>query len=409
MRQSSRSLTTWSLFLGIALLQAGVGLQRPLLGLRAEAAGFGALTASLVMTAYYAGFILGTQYTGKLLREVGHIRTFAGLASTASSIVLFQGLWVAPLSWGISRLVFGFCVAALYVVAESWLNDVATNETRGRLLSSYMVIAVGSTMIGQYSVGLSSTAGFTLFAVASVLVSMSLVPIALSRRAAAPSSIPEPLTFRTLYSIVPTGLIVCSFTGMTIGSLVGIGPIYGAYQGWSALQIANFVGAPLVGSLILQIPLGRLSDRVPRRGVMTAASAGAASLCFALTFLNGTSGLSLVCLAMMGGLAFPLYSMSVAYTNDWVNAEQRIAASALLVRVHGIGSLIGPLVTGLILTQSAKVFFYFPFFVFFALTLYLLYRIYAHDAPTVDEQSEFQPFPLRASRMVVSMLYRRRP
>ena len=408
MTKSSRSLTAWSLFLGIALLQAGVGLQRPLLGLRAEAAGFGALTASLVMTAYYAGFILGTRYTGKLLSEVGHIRTFAGLASTASSIVLFQGLWVNPVAWGVCRLVFGFCVAALYVVAESWLNDVATNENRGRLLSSYMVLAVGATMVGQYSVGLSSTAGFTLFAVASVLVSMSLVPIALSRRSSVPTSIPEPLTFRALYSIVPTGLVVCCFTGMTIGSLVGIGPIYGAYQGWSALQIANFVGAPLVGSLMFQIPLGRLSDRVPRRGVMTVASAGAASLCFVLTFLNGTDGLSLVCLVLMGGLAYPTYSMSVAYTNDWVNAEQRIAAAALLVRVHGIGSLIGPLVTGLILTRSVKGFFYFPFCVFLVLTLYLLYRIYAHDAPTVDEQTEFQPFPLRASRMVVSMLYRRR-
>ena len=409
MTKSSRSLTAWSLFLGIALLQAGVGLQRPLLGLRAEAAGFGALTASLVMTSYYAGFILGTRYTGKLLSEVGHIRTFAGLASTASSIVLFQGSWVSPLTWGLCRLVFGVCFAALYVVTESWLNDVATNETRGNLLSSYMVIAVGSTMVGQYSVGISSTAGFTLFAVASVLVSMSLVPIALSSRSSAPTSIPEPLTFRTLYSIVPTGLVVCCFTGMTIGSLVGIGPIYGAYQGWSALQIANFVGAPLFGSLILQIPLGRLSDRVPRRGVMTFASAGAAALCFALAFLNGTSGVSLLCLVLMGGLAFPLYSMSVAYTNDWVKAEERIAASALLVRVHGIGSLIGPLVTGLILTRSVTAFFYFPFFVFLVLTLYLLYRIYAHEAPSVDEQSKFQPFPLRASRMVVSMLYRRRP
>ena len=111
------------------------------------------------MTAYYAGFILGTRYTGKLLSEVGHIRTFAGLASTASSIVLFQGLWVNPVTWGVCRLVFGFCVAALYVVAESWLNDVATNENRGRLLSSYMVLAVGATMVGLYSVGLSSTAG----------------------------------------------------------------------------------------------------------------------------------------------------------------------------------------------------------------------------------------------------------
>ena len=314
--QTTTSFNTWSLFLGIALLQAGVGLQRPLLGLRAEDAGFASVTAALVMSAYYAGFLLGTRYIGRLLSEVGHIRTFAGLASTASSIVLLQGLWISPIPWGICRLIFGICTAALYVVAESWLNDVTTNQDRGRVLSVYMVVAVGATTIGQYSVAFASTAGFTLFAIASVLVSMALVPVALSRRSTAPTVVPQPVTFRKLYSVVPTGLIVCWLTGMTLGSFIGIGPIYGAYQGWTPLQIANFVGAPLLGSLIFQIPLGRLSDRVPRRGVMTFASAGAAGLCLLLAFLDGTDSVSIVCLFLMGGLALPLYSMSVAYTND---------------------------------------------------------------------------------------------
>ena len=149
-------ITAWSLFLGIALLQAGVGLQRPLLGLRAEVEGFAPITTSLVMTAYYAGFVLGTRYVGKILDAVGHIRTFAGLASLASTIVLVQGLWVNPWSWGLCRLTFGVCVAALYVVAESWLNDFADNSNRGGLLSSYMVVAVAATMLGQYSIGLAA-------------------------------------------------------------------------------------------------------------------------------------------------------------------------------------------------------------------------------------------------------------
>ena len=406
--KTTTSLNTWSLFLGIALLQAGVGLQRPLLGLRAEDAGFASVTAALVMSAYYAGFLLGTRYIGRLLSEVGHIRTFAGLASTASSIVLLQGLWISPIPWGICRLIFGICTAALYVVAESWLNDVTTNQDRGRVLSVYMVVAVGATTIGQYSVAFASTAGFTLFAIASVLVSMALVPVALSRRSTAPTVVPQPVTFRKLYSVVPTGLIVCWLTGMTLGSFIGIGPIYGAYQGWTPLQIANFVGAPLLGSLIFQIPLGRLSDRVPRRGVMTFTSAGAAGLCLLLAFLDGTDSVSIVCLFLMGGLALPLYSMSVAYTNDWLEPEQRTASAALLVRVHGIGSFTGPLVTGLLLGRSLKVFFLFPFAVFSAATLYLLYRIYSHEAPDVDEQSPFQPFPLRSSRMIASMLGRRK-
>ena len=164
----------------------------------------------------------------------------------------------------------------------------------------------------------------------------------------------------------------------------------------------------MLGSLIFQIPLGRLSDRVPRRGVMTFTSGGAAGLCLLLAFLDGTDTASIVCLFLMGGLALPLYSMSVAYTNDWLEPEQRTASAALLVRVHGIGSFTGPLVTGLLLGRSLKVFFLFPFAVFSAATLYLLYRIYSHEAPDVDEQSPFQPFPLRSSRMIASMLGRRK-
>ncbi len=408
MTTSRTSLNAWSLFLGIALLQAGVGLQRPLLSLRAEDAGFDPVAASLVMTAYYAGFVLGTRYVGKLLSGVGHIRTFAGLASTASSVVLLQGMWVNPITWGIGRIMFGVCIASLYVVAESWLNDVATNNNRGRLLSTYMVIAISATMIGQYSIGFANTSGFTLFAVASVMVSMSLVPIALSRRSVLPATIPEPITFKVLYSIIPTGLVMCGLTGIAIGSLVGIGPIYGAYQGWSPIQVANFVGAPLIGSLLFQIPLGRLSDRLPRRGVLVFASLGAVFLCFILTFLDGTDAASLVCLVLMGGLVWPIYSITIAYSNDWLEAEQRTASAALLVRVHGIGSFIGPLTTGLLLSKSLRVYFYVPLSAFVAMTLYLIFRIYFHEAPEVDDQTPFQPFPSRSSRMVAAMLYRRR-
>jgi len=407
---TKRTITAngWSLFLGIALLQAGVGLQRPLLGLRAEDAGFTTLTASLVMTLYYAGFIVGTRFVGHALAKVGHIRTFAGLASTASSIVLLQGLWISPISWGLCRLAFGVCCAALYVVAESWLNDLATNESRGRILSVYTVIAVGATMGGQYSIGFAATSGFTLFAVASVMVSMALVPIALSSRTAPPVAVPEPFSLRALYSIVPTGIVVCFLSGMSLGIIIGLGPVYGAANGWGAIQIANFVGAPLLGSVLLQIPLGRLSDRLPRRGVLTAASAGAAAMSFVMLAINGSGLVPIVCLALMGGMAFPIYSITVAYINDWLRTEQMTGAAALLVRVHGVGAFVGPLLATPAMGASLKMYFCIPAVIFVVMTGYLIYRIFLHDAPSVEDQGRFQPFPLRASRMVVALLYRRR-
>jgi MFS family permease len=407
---TKRTITAngWSLFLGIALLQAGVGLQRPLLGLRAEDAGFSTLTASLVMTLYYAGFIVGTRFVGHALAKVGHIRTFAGLASTASSIVLLQGLWISPISWGLCRLTFGVCCAALYVVAESWLNDLATNESRGRILSVYTVIAVGATMGGQYSIGFAATSGFTLFAVASVMVSMALVPIALSSRTAPPVAVPEPFSLRALYSIVPTGIVVCFLSGMSLGIIIGLGPVYGAANGWGAIQIANFVGAPLLGSVLLQIPLGRLSDRLPRRSVLTAASAGAAAMSFVMLTINGSGLVPMVCLALMGGMAFPIYSITVAYINDWLRTEQMTGAAALLVRVHGVGAFVGPLLATPAMGASLKMYFCIPAVIFVVMTGYLIYRIFLHDAPSVEDQGRFQPFPLRASRMVVALLYRRR-
>ncbi len=403
MTKSLTALTTWSLFLGIGLLQAGVGLQRPLLSIRAEAAGFGATTTSLVMTAYYAGFIFGTRYVGVILNKVGHIRTFAGLASTASTIVLLQGVWVNPAVWSLWRFTFGLCVAALYVVCESWLNDAATNKNRGSLLSTYMVIAVASTMLGQYAIGLASASEFTLFALASILVSMALVPVALSSSASAPVGIPEPITFKKLRSIVPVGLVICCLTGMTLGSLIGLGPVYGSIKGWTPLQIANFVGAPLAGSVVMQIPFGRLSDRVPRRAVMTGLAFASTFVCVALTRMDGTNRLSLAALFLLGGFAFPLYSLSVAYTNDWLEQGERTSAAALLVRVFGIGSFVGPLIAGIFMGVSLSTYFYFPLCVFAVMSTYLCYRIFAHTAPPLADQTPFSPFPLRASRMVTDL------
>ena len=160
--------------------------------------------------------------------------------------------------------------------------------------------------------------------------------------------------------------------------------------------------------MLLQIPLGRLSDRVPRRGVLTAASAAAAAMCFVMLAISGAGPVSIVCLGLLGGMAFPIYSITVAYTNDWLRTEQMTGAAALLVRVHGVGAFVGPLVTAPAMSASLNMFFFVPAMIFVVMTGYLLYRVFLHDAPTVEEQGRFQPFPLRASRMVVALLYRRR-
>ena len=190
------------------------------------------------------------------------------------------------------------------------------------------------------------------------MVSMALVPIALSARTKPPATVPEPLTLRALTSIVPTGLVLCFFSGMTLGIIVGLGPIYGVAKGWEPIHIANFVGAPLVGSVLFQIPIGRISDRIPRRAVLTGASAGAAMLCFVMLGVNPKSMMGMFCLVLMGGLAFPIYSIAIAYTNDWLKTEQMMGGAALLVRIHGVGAFVGPLVAAPAMSASLDMYFY---------------------------------------------------
>ena len=183
---SSTAAKTWALFAGISLISFGSGLSGVLLGVRAESEGFGTTVAGLVMTSYFVGFLAGTRYVEHALVSVGHIRVFAALASLASSVLLLQVIWIHPVSWALLRFLFGLCIAGLFVVAESWLNDLATNATRGRILAVYMVVTMASMAGGQLLINSADPSGFVLFAVGSVLVSMALVPITLSASSAPP-------------------------------------------------------------------------------------------------------------------------------------------------------------------------------------------------------------------------------
>ena len=181
----SAILSTWALLAGVALLMLGNGLQGTLLGVRASQESFDTLATGIIMTCYFAGFLLGSLFTPKVIRRVGHIRVFAAYASVASAAVLLHSIWVTPLVWALVRLLTGVCFAGLYVISESWLNDRATNETRGALLSAYMLVTLGSMICGQLLINAGDTQGFDLFIFASVLVSLAVVPIAPHRHASA--------------------------------------------------------------------------------------------------------------------------------------------------------------------------------------------------------------------------------
>lgn len=407
--RSSVAAATWALFVGVALVMVGNGLNGALLGVRSEVEGFGLLVTGVVMTAYFAGFLAGTAYCESALKQVGHIRVFAALASTASSVVLLQAVSVNPVSWGITRFLFGACMAGLYVVVESWLNDLATNETRGRILSVYMIVTMGGIAMGQLLLNVEDRSGFTLFIVVSVLVSLSLVPVTLSASSSPPLAIPEPIRLAELAARIPTGLVSSFFSGAGAGAMLGMAAVYASQVGMTAGRLSLFLAAPMVGALVFQWPIGLVSDKLPRRAVLFAVAVGAAVAPLLGIAVAPDSWIAVLAMFLMGGAMFPFYSLAVAYSNDWLRAEEILGASGTLVRVNGTGAIIGPLLTAALMALiDTSLFFWTISGLFGTVAAFILWRMLVRDALPRERQRRWVPYPARASAVAANLIPRRR-
>jgi len=406
---SNPALASRALFLGIFLLMAGNGLQGSLLGVRSEAEGFSLRVTGVVMAAYFAGFLAGSKFAEHLLSRVGHIRVFAGLASTASSAVLVHALFVSPITWGVMRFVTGMCMAGLYVVAESWLNDLATNATRGRLLSVYMVVTMGGLTAGQFMLDLANPDGFELFVLSSILVSASLVPVVLSASSCPPISAPEPLSLRELARLVPTGVVSAFWVGTSAGVVMGLSAVYAVNVGMSTGRITTFLAAPLIGSVILQWPIGYISDRVSRRAVMFWVAITASAVSAALTLVGAGSWEAIALMFVLGGMTFPLYSLTIGYTADWLPVAQLNGASAALVRTNGVGAVFGPLIGAAAMSATgASAFFWTLAFTHSVIAVYIGYRLIVAEAPPQEYNRRFVAIPARASSVAFGLITRSR-
>ncbi len=342
--------TSWPLFVGMAFLMVSNGLLATLLTLRAGGLGFGETVIGLVQSGYPLGSLLGCLVAPRLVMQVGHVRVFAALASIASTAALIHLVTYDPWSWGAMRMLSGFCFAGLYVVAESWLNGRATNESRGSLLSIYFVIQTGGAAAGQMLLNLSSPDGILLFVVVSVLISISLVPILISASATPTFQAPERVSFLELFRLSPMGLTGCFLNGVAQGAIYIALALYGRAIGLDTGTIGALIGITMLGGMLFQFPLGRLSDRIDRRLVIVGAAGLAVPLCLALASAGGTFADLFVLYAgvgILGGLTLPIYSICVAHTNDFLKPSQIVAASGTLVLVLGAGVVFGPTIGSL--------------------------------------------------------------
>jgi MFS family permease len=309
-------------------------------------------------------------------------------------------LLVNPASWIGMRIVTGFSYAGLYVVAESWLNDRSTNETRGQMLSMYMVVVLAGMGGGQLLINLYDPGSFELFLLASVLVSLALVPILLTASPAPAFEAPSSISLFELYRISPLGVVGCFGTGMAQATLIGMGAVYAAAIALPVGEISLFMGLVYLGGMFLQWPIGRLSDKLDRRKVLTATTlvAGAAAL---IAFLIGLDlGLwpLLACVALLGGTCMPLYSLVVAHTNDHLKPEQMVAASGTLYLALGVGASAGPILASLAMEEiGPKAYFLFLAGVHGGLGAFALYRMTRRPGIALADQGEAIPVSQAAS------------
>ncbi len=380
---TSIAWATWSLFVGLGILLIGVGLFATVVGVRAQLNAYSNWQIGLIGAAYYGGFLAGSRLTLSGLARVGHIRVYAALASLLSATMIVIGLTGAPATWIVMRFVSGACIAGLYVVAESWLNQLATNTNRGRLLAIYMVVTSGAYGVGQVLIGEVNPRTVTAFALAAMLTSLAVAPVALSEDA-----VPPPLErsarmpLRELAHQVPTGVGTCLLVGVTHGALVAMGVVYATRVGLSASQTGRFIAATAVGGVLAQWPLSSASDELDRRfvGVVAACSAIGAAVWLLLAGPHGWQGLA--AMALLGAFSFPLYSIAAAYTNDWVEPEHVSSAASQLVLLYGAGALIGPPIVSVMFSLIGDHGFPWAMVAMHAaIVAFLVYRLFAWRAP----------------------------
>ena len=367
---------SWALLTGVMLLMLGNGIQGTLLGIRGKIEGFSAVEMSYVMSAYSAGFLVGSRMVPNMIRRVGHVRVFAALGSVISAVLILFPVVPDWLAWAGMRVVIGFAFAGVYITAESWLNASSSNETRGQTLSAYMICQMIGIIGSQGMMNLRDPGGFDLFVISSILVSVAFTPILLSAAQAPAFDAIAPLSMRRLFRTSPLGCVGLFLLGGVFSALFGMASVWGAEVGLSVRNISIFIGSIYVGGLVLQYPIGWASDRFDRRRMIMVLAAAGGVTALAGTLLPWSMPVLVGLAFVLGGIANPLYSLLVAYVNDYLEASEMAGASAGLLFIYGLGSIGGPLITGWMMHVVGPAgFFLFIGVLFVAIAGYALWRM----------------------------------
>jgi MFS family permease len=397
MTQQIRAIA--AILFSILLFVTGNGLVSTLIPVRGDLAGFGNLAIGLIGSSYYAGFVIGCFMGPRMLARTGHVRSFAVAGGLGAAAVLFQAMFVDATTWALARFVFGFAAACIYMVTESWLNDRATNDTRGRILALYLTVNYGGIVVGQWLYTTAPPTSFVLFNLAAIFYALCLIPVGLTRL---PQPQPAPVpTLRPmrLFRTAPVGVAGCVAVGLANAAIWSLAPVYAHQHGLTNVLLALFMSAFTAAGALIQVPVGRLSDRMDRRYVITAMSllAGASSLLLGL--FGGMSTVAAILLfALFGATALPIYGLSVAHANDRIPREDFVEASATLLLVNALASVAGPALAAAIAdaTTTAALFF-FVAAVHGLHVSFVLWRMHVMQAPGEEHREPYAPVTPQAS------------
>ncbi|WP_366554758.1 MFS transporter [Aquibaculum sediminis] len=394
----------FALLVSVALLLLGNGLLGTLLPVRAQLEAFSTPVIGLLGSLYFFGFGFGCVLGPHLIQRVGHIRTFAALAALVVAVPLVHALFPLPYAWAALRIVAGLCLAGLYTVIESWLNQSVDNASRGTVLSVYIVVNLCAMTGGQLLLLLDSPSGPALFSLVAVLMTLAVVPIALTRAAAPVPPVTVRLRLRHLYHLSPVGILGCFTVGMTSGAFWTVAPAYVTALGEGPEAVSTFMAVAVFAGALAQWPLGRLSDQIDRRLVILGACL-AAGLAGIGLFQSAHLPIPLLVLAgFFGAFALSAYALCIAHANDFIAPEDAVEASAGLLLTYAAGAVAGPLLAASAMSWlGPSGLFAATAVAHFLFALFVIHRIRQRAPIPADEREHFVLMEPRTSAMVFEL------
>ena len=379
------------LLVAAGILLGGNGLQGTLIALRGAMEGFSPATIGFMGTAYFAGFLIGCIAITRIMRDVGHVRAFSALAAIASAGTLMLVLVVDPVMWSLVRFATGFCFAGLFTIMESWLNSGVGNKDRARVLALYRIIDIGSVTGAQFLIPVFGPGGFTIFAIMSIMITLSLVPVSLGDRSNPTAPDEVKLDIARVWRISPLGCIGCVAVGVTNSAFRTLSPVYAEGIGMTVADVVTFVSVGIIGGALIQYPLGHLSDLWDRRKVLLLTTTGAMFAALALVFLAGTGPLANFALVFVfGSFAMPLYSLSAAHANDRAGSGEFVFINAVLMLLYSFGAIGGPFAASFFMEQyGPKSLFVFSAVVYAVFIALIIYRMQARASVPAESRGRF--------------------